>query len=112
MKIADQTVYAYRVFTHSHAFKVLAPFSTIDALWEEIEKNSILDVQYPDNSGVIISLSVRCNTIEAIDNPYGTEPVSKMEGPAPTENVTNRASVRGGKIVLGQQAKKLGKRQK
>lgn len=110
MKLPEKTVYSYRVFTTSHAFKIFSPCSSIESLWEEIEKSSIIDFQYPDTNGNIIDLSIRSKTIEAIDVPWGTEPVSRYDGPTPTEAVTNRAVLKGGKVILGQQAKKVEKK--
>lgn len=105
MKLSAKNLYAYRVFTHNHTFMVQSPCQTIDELWEQVEQNRVIDFSYPDKKGGMIRLSVRSNTIEAIDTSYGTEPVSQLEGPKDDNRATN-TRVQGGRIVIGQLAGK------
>lgn len=109
MCISNEKLYAYCVFTQAHAFMVLSECQTVSALMEKVENNAILTFQYPDKKGAIVDISIRCSSIEAIDTRFGNEPVKRMQGPEQTSNLTNRAADRGGRIVLGQQAKRLGK---
>lgn len=109
MRVSNEKLYAYCVFTQAHAFMVLSECQTVGALMEKIENNTTLIFQYPDKKGAIVDISIRCSAIEAIDTRFGNEPVKRMRGPEQTSNLTNRAADRGGRIVLGQQAKRLGK---
>lgn len=107
MKLKQTKLYPYRLFLKNHALLALLPCDTLAAVWKEIDKNPLLSFTYPDSSGDIIECTVKSEAIQAVDRPFGTEPVSER---APVSNVkkpvSNRAQIRQGKIIIGQTAKR------
>jgi len=106
MKLKQQDFYAYRLFAGNHALMALFPFSSLEELWKAVETNSLLYFITPDKSGGSIEGSIRTDSITAIDRPWGVEPVSQKVSPNIDKGVTNRATIKQGKIVLGQTAKR------
>lgn len=106
MPLNPSNLYPFRIFTRSHTFMVLSPCATIDDLWVELEQNRVVGFTYPNKNGDIVTISVRSDSVEAIDTAYGTEPASQLEGPKQQERVDNRTRIQGGRIVIGQNARK------
>lgn len=106
MKLKQQDLYAYRLFAGNHALMALFPYSSLKELWEAVYENCLLYFITPDKSGGSIEGSIRTDSINAIDRPWGIEPVSQKVAPVIDKGVTNRATIKGGKIVLGQTAKR------
>jgi hypothetical protein len=106
MKLKQEKLYAYRFFAGSHQLIALLPFSSLKEVWNEIEQNSVLHFIFPSKTGDTIEATIRTSMIVAIDRPWGTEPVSQKAGPEKADGVSNRATIKQGKIVLGQVAKR------
>lgn len=109
MSTKPTKLYPYRIFAGNNTLMALLPFSTLKEVWKAVEENSVMDFIIPKSNGGTIEAIIRTASINAIDRPWGVDPVEQMEGPEPVANVSNRTRMSQGKIILGQTAKRAKK---